>query len=68
MVDPHDPAAVLTLLEKAVAESGGAVRYDHQDDEVGEYVCCGETSYKEHKPGCWYIDAERVIAVLRGKK
>jgi hypothetical protein len=49
---------------EAALEDGAGVSYC-DEDECGNYVCCGEVSYKPHAPDCWTLKAR---AALSGDK
>lgn len=57
---------LLESLELAIDGDGGT-HYDGEDDEVGERSCCGEVSYKPHRPDCWVVTARAVIAKAKGQ-
>ena len=49
---------------EAALEDGVGVSYC-DEDECGNYDCCGEVSYKPHAPDCWTLKAR---AALSGDK
>jgi hypothetical protein len=67
--DAHDKVLaenekLRAALETAL-EDGVGVSYSCDEDECGNYVCCGEVSYKPHAPDCWTLKA---CAALSGDK
>jgi hypothetical protein len=50
---------------EAALENGVGVSYSCDEDGCGNYVCCGEVSYKPHAPDCWTL---KTLAALSGDK
>ncbi len=46
---------------EAALEDGAGVSYC-DEDECGNYVCCGEVSYKPHAPDCWTLKARAALS------
>ena len=40
----------------------GGVKYEREDDSVGNHACCGEISYKPHAHFCWVPKAKAALA------
>ena len=54
------------LLER-IALHGPPMSY-FDGGSVGEYVCCGNMDFGEHKPECWFAEARALLARIKGEK
>jgi hypothetical protein len=52
------------LLEGLMDAASGE-RYSSEEDEVGDFVCCGEVSYREHSDNCVYRKMKEYLEGLK---
>jgi hypothetical protein len=52
----------ILLAQMAIDGESPSTCYSGSDDEVGAHGCCGETSYKPHAPGCWWVELQAALA------
>lgn len=52
-------------LESCCARLNDLVHYESDEDTVGNKVCCGTVSYKEHANGCVLVNAQKALEAVK---